>query len=82
MENFKDENGGFFCNSTGDQLEEEDDKRMRSMLSLFQASNISFPGEKVMDEAKAFTRDYLREVLERDVIDIDQSLLRKVNNKK
>ena len=39
---------GFFCNSTGDQLEEEDDKQMRSMFSLFQASNISFPGEKVM----------------------------------
>ena len=63
---------------------------MRSMLSLFQASNISFPGEKVMEEAKtfttnylrAFTTDYLREVLGRDVIDIDQSLLRKVNNKK
>ena len=54
---------------------------MRSMLSLFQASNISFPKEKVMDEAQAFTTDYLREVLGRDVIDIDQSLLRKVNNK-
>ena len=39
---------GFFYNSTSDQLEEEDDKRMRSMLSLFQASNISFPREKVM----------------------------------
>ena len=55
---------------------------MRSMLSLFQASNISFPGEKVIDEAKAFTTNYLREVLGRDVIDIDQSFLRKVNNKK
>ena len=39
---------GFFCISTGDQLEEEDDKLMRSMLSLFQAYNISFPREKVM----------------------------------
>ena len=54
---------------------------MRSVLSLFQASNISFPREKVMDEAKEFTIDYLREVLGQDVIDIDQSLLRKVNNK-
>ena len=82
MENFKDKNEGFFYNSTSDQLEEEDDKQMRSMFSLFQATNISFPGEKVMDEAKEFTTDYLREVLGRDVIDIDQSLLRKVNNKK
>ena len=41
LENFKDENRGFFCNSTGDQLEEEeDDKQMRCMLSLFQDSNI------------------------------------------
>ena len=82
MENFKDENGRFFCNSTGDELEEENDKQMRSMLSLFQASNISFPGEKVLDEANAFTTNYLRELLGRDVIDIDQILLRKVNNKK
>ena len=82
MENFKDKKRGFFCNSTGDQLEEEDEKRMRSKLSLFQASNISFLGEKVMDEAKEFTIDYLREVLGQDVINIDQSLLRKVNNKK
>ena len=35
-----------------------------------------------MDEAKAFTTGYLRELLGWDVIDIDQSLLRKVNNNK
>eukprot|EP00253_Pinus_taeda_P006805 PITA_06805 len=75
--NFKDENGHFFCNSSGEQ--EEGDKRVRSMLSLLRASSISFPGEKVMDEAKAFTTDYLNQLLTGgDVTDVDQSLLREV----
>jgi len=53
------------------------------MLSLLRASEISFPGEKVMQEAKAFTREYLNQVLARhgDVTDVDQSLLREVNSK-
>lgn len=77
LENFKDEKGHFFCNSTGEQ--EEGDKRVRSMLSLFRASSISFPGEKVMDEAKAFTTASLNQFLTgRDVSDVDQSLLREV----
>nr|ACN40929.1 unknown [Picea sitchensis] len=73
LENFKDENGKFFCNLTGD-------KRVRSMLSLLRASEISFPGEKVMQEAKVFTREYLTLVLagRGDVTDVDQSLLREV----
>ena len=56
FENFKDERGNFFCNLSGD-------KRVRSMLSLLRASEISFPGEKVMEEAKAFTKQYLNQVL-------------------
>jgi len=77
LDNFKDANGQFFCNSTGKQ--EEGDKRLRSMLTLFRASEISFPGEKVMDEAKAFTTEYLNQVLiGAKVTDIDQSLFREV----
>jgi len=77
FDNFKDANGQFFCNSTGKQ--EEGNKRVRSMLTLFRASEISFPGEKVMDEAKAFTTEYLNKVLiGAKVTDIDQSLLREV----
>eukprot|EP00253_Pinus_taeda_P007840 PITA_07840 len=56
LENFKDGNGKFFGNYSGD-------KEVRSMLSLLRASEISFPGEKVMEEAKAFTREYLNQVL-------------------
>jgi hypothetical protein len=52
------------------------------MLSLFRASNISFPGEKVMDEAKTFTTEYLNQVLTgQAVTDVDQSLLREVSYK-
>jgi len=80
LDNFKDANGQFFCNSTGKQ--EEGDKRLRSMLTLFRASEISFPGEKVMDEAKAFTTEYLNQVLiGAKVTDIDQSLFREVSDK-
>lgn len=61
FDNFKNEKGQFFCNSNGE--EGKGDKRVRSMLSLFRASNISFPGEKVMDEAKTFATEYLNKVL-------------------
>eukprot|EP00253_Pinus_taeda_P007340 PITA_07340 len=73
LENFKDENGKFFCSFTGD-------KQVRSMLSLLRASEISFPGEKVMEEAKAFTREYLHGVVAGggEVTGVDQSLLEEV----
>ena len=75
LENFKDEEGKFFNNLSGD-------KRVRSMLSLLRASEISFPGEKVMEEANAFTKQYLNQVLGGlgDVTDVDQCLLREVNS--
>eukprot|EP00253_Pinus_taeda_P013031 PITA_13031 len=77
LENFKDENGQFFCSSSGE--EGNADKEVRSMLSLFRASNISFPGEKVMEETKAFTTQYLTQVLTGHTIaDVDQSLQREV----
>lgn len=73
LENFKDDNGKFFCNFTGD-------KRVRSMLSLLRASDISFPGEKVMEEANSFTKEYLNQVLDGrvDLTDVDQSLSKEV----
>lgn len=51
------------------------------MLSLLRASDISFPGEKVMQEANAFTREYLNQVLagRGEVTDVDQSLLEEVD---
>jgi len=74
LENFKDGNAKFFCNFSGD-------KEVRSMLSLLRASEISFPGEKVMEEAKAFTREYLNQVLAArgEITVVDQSLLEEVS---
>lgn len=80
FENFKGENGHFFCSS--DYTVENDGgghKLLRSMVSLLRASNISFTGEKVMDEATAFTTDYLNKVLlEREATDVDPSLFSEV----
>eukprot|EP00253_Pinus_taeda_P005101 PITA_05101 len=57
--NFKDGNGQFFC-STGPF-----NKEVASMLSLYRASQLAFPGENILDEAKSFTTKYLREALEK-----------------
>ena len=80
FENFKDENGHFFCTSSGE--EGTADEEVRSMLSLFRASNISFPAEKVMEEAKTFTTEYLSQVLTRHAIaHVNQSLRKEVSCK-
>lgn len=73
LENFKNENGLFFHSST---VEEEE---VRCMLTLLRAAEISFPGEKVMDEAKAFATEYLNQLLTRvDITEVGESLLREV----
>jgi len=60
FENFKDGNGQFFC-STGPS-----NKEVANMLSLYRASQLAFPGENILDEAKSFTTKYLREALEKN----------------
>jgi len=35
------------------------------MLSLYRASQLAFPGENILDEAKSFTSKYLRAALEK-----------------
>ena len=35
------------------------------MLSLYRASQLAFPGENILDEAKSFTSKYLKEALEK-----------------
>ena len=58
------------------------DEQVRIMLSLLRSSHISFPREKVMEEANAFMKEYLNQVLGGlgDVTDVDQCLLREVNS--
>jgi len=57
LEHFKEEKGQFARSAI--QTEEE----IRSVLNLFRASLIAFPGEKVMEEAEIFSAIYLKEAL-------------------
>ena len=59
FENFKDSNGHFFCSAA------HFNKDVASMLSLYRASQLEFPGENILDEAKSFTTEYLRKALEK-----------------
>jgi HPt (histidine-containing phosphotransfer) domain-containing protein len=59
FENFKDSNGHFFCSAA------HFNKDVASMLSLYRASQLAFPGENILDEAKSFTSKYLKEALEK-----------------
>eukprot|EP01018_Ginkgo_biloba_P004092 Gb_24809 [translate_table: standard] len=57
FENFKDESGQFVCPPG------QANREITSMLSLYRASELAFPGENVMDEARIFTTKYLRGAL-------------------
>jgi ent-copalyl diphosphate synthase len=76
FENFKDGNGRLFC-STG-QLKND----VASMLGLYRASQLAFPGESILDEAKIFATKYLREDLEKSETfspwNIEQNLTQEV----
>ena len=57
LNNFKDDNGCFFTSSGQRHVEHT------SILNLFRASDLALPGEKIMDEARLFSSQYLREYL-------------------
>lgn len=56
---FQGQNGQFVCSPS--HTEEE----IRSVLNLYRASLIAFPGEKVMGEAEIFSSTYLKEALQK-----------------
>nr|Q4QSN4.1 RecName: Full=(E)-gamma-bisabolene synthase; Short=PmeTPS3 [Pseudotsuga menziesii]AAX07266.1 (E)-gamma-bisabolene synthase [Pseudotsuga menziesii] len=56
---FKDADGEFLS-SIG-----QFNKDVASMLNLYRACELAFPGENILDEAKGFTAKYLREALEK-----------------
>eukprot|EP01018_Ginkgo_biloba_P029635 Gb_38697 [translate_table: standard] len=62
LENFKDENRGFFC-SIGQSLRD-----VRSMLNLYRASYVAFPEEKVMEDARIFPTEYLKAITKCEVL--------------
>ncbi|GLJ05752.1 hypothetical protein SUGI_0024540 [Cryptomeria japonica] len=71
LRHFKGNDGQFLCPST--QSEEE---KIGSILNLYRASLIAFPGENIMDEAKAFATTYLNQALQRT--DISSILSREI----
>eukprot|EP01018_Ginkgo_biloba_P027642 Gb_00720 [translate_table: standard] len=58
LKNFRDENGEFFC------FVGETQKGLTDMLNLYRCSQVAFPGETMMEEAKVFTSNYLRNAIE------------------
>nr|AIO10962.1 terpene synthase [Taiwania cryptomerioides] len=67
---FKTANGQFFSTA---QSEEE---KIKSILNLYRASYIAFPGEKILDEAKEFSTTYLNQALQKT--GISSSLLQEI----
>nr|A0A1L6Z3A0.1 RecName: Full=Pseudolaratriene synthase, chloroplastic; AltName: Full=Terpene synthase 8; Short=PxaTPS8; Flags: Precursor [Pseudolarix amabilis]APT40486.1 pseudolarene synthase [Pseudolarix amabilis] len=59
LEHFKDRDGKFVCSSNPTVGE------IRSVLNLYRASLLAFPGEKVMEEAETFARRYLEEIVQK-----------------
>ena len=59
LEQFKDEKGQFACSAIKTEAE------IRTVLNLFRASLIAFPGEKVMEEAEIFSVIYLKEAIKK-----------------
>ncbi|KAJ8628086.1 hypothetical protein MRB53_021393 [Persea americana] len=64
---FKDEKGGFKASLLSDR---------KGMLSLYEASHLAFPGETILDEARAFTSTHLMDIKE----NIDPILHKKVEH--
>jgi len=61
FQDFKDQEGQFASSAIGSDTH----KQIRSVLNLFRASLITFPGENVMEEAEKFSATYLKEALQR-----------------
>eukprot|EP01018_Ginkgo_biloba_P030117 Gb_06621 [translate_table: standard] len=60
LKNFKEENEEFFC------LPGQAQRGVSDMLNLYRCSQIACPGEKIMKEANAFTKNHLRNALEQN----------------
>ncbi|GLJ56955.1 hypothetical protein SUGI_1276230 [Cryptomeria japonica] len=72
LNNFKDENGCFFSCSGQRHIEH------RSIVNLFRASDLAFPGENIMDEARLFASNYLKESLKTNNILGDEKFFKEI----
>ncbi|GLJ06369.1 hypothetical protein SUGI_0037340 [Cryptomeria japonica] len=57
---YKTENGQFLCSTA-----ESEEEKIKGILNLYRASQIAFPGEKILEEAKDFCVTYLSEALQK-----------------
>ncbi|GLJ38503.1 hypothetical protein SUGI_0784610 [Cryptomeria japonica] len=66
LKNFKHNNGQFILCGVNDNGENniEEEHIMRSMLNLLRVSSVAYPEEVLMEEAKAFSTQYLKKLLE------------------
>eukprot|EP01018_Ginkgo_biloba_P026063 Gb_09324 [translate_table: standard] len=77
LQSFRDENGHFNC-FHGSEAEGDGDASTRSMLNLFRASLVAFEGEKVMDKAKFFTANFLKQVAAKGNDQVSPSVLHEI----
>ena len=77
LEYFKDDNGNFVCYLG------EADQGVTDMFNLYRFSQLSFPGERILREAKAFAGEYLKTCVQnnqvRDKWSLKKSLKEEVN---
>ncbi|GLJ38509.1 hypothetical protein SUGI_0784700 [Cryptomeria japonica] len=79
--NFKDNNGQFILcgvnnDKHGNNIKEE--HVMRIMLNLLRVSSVAYPGEVLMEEAKVFSTEYLKKLLENSGDTYKRSFLKEV----
>ncbi|GLJ38267.1 hypothetical protein SUGI_0779050 [Cryptomeria japonica] len=81
LKNFKDNNGQFTFyggNNDNDENNIKEEDVMRSMLNLLRVSGLAFSGEIVMEEAKAFSAVYLKNLVENSDDTYKRSFLKEV----
>ncbi|GLJ38506.1 hypothetical protein SUGI_0784640, partial [Cryptomeria japonica] len=81
LKNFKDNNRQFIlCGVNNDNGENNivEEHIMRSMLNLLRVSSVAYPEEVLMEEAKAFSIEYLKKLLENFGDTYERSFLKEV----
>ncbi|GLJ24616.1 hypothetical protein SUGI_0470780 [Cryptomeria japonica] len=81
LKNFKDSNGHFIiCGVNNDEggKNTREEHLMRSMLNLLRVSSVAYSGEVLMEEAKVFSTEYLKRLLENSGDTYKKSSLKEV----
>ncbi|XP_072963760.1 bifunctional levopimaradiene synthase, chloroplastic-like [Typha angustifolia] len=71
LEYFKDDDDNFVC------FHGQTHRGVSDMFNLYRYSQLAFPGEKILKEAKAFVQDYLRTCVANNQVSVDKWSLKK-----